>query len=190
MSARSERRLIRQALGGDREECTALIRDHHAAIYRFLARLTRDVTQAEDLTQETFAAAWQRLDGFRGQASLRSWLHRIAYRKFLDARRAASRRPAECTHLDGMSVHGPSVDPLTNVMMDEQSRRLHLAVRALGEADRLAIELHYMQELSYREMAEVLGEPVGTVKSRTNHALAKLRRQLEGAFDDARRQVI
>jgi DNA-directed RNA polymerase specialized sigma24 family protein len=67
------------ALGGRREACAGLVRVHYQAVYRLLVHLTRDAHQAEDLTQETFAAAWEKIGRFQGNASLATWLHRIAY---------------------------------------------------------------------------------------------------------------
>ena len=80
---------------GHPEACAERVRGHYQAVYRLLVHLTRDVHQAEDLTQETFAAAWERIATFEGRATLATWLHRIAYTKFIDARRGRSGRAEE-----------------------------------------------------------------------------------------------
>src|SRR5436305_14025797 len=84
-------RQVRNLRAGRPEACAELVRAHYPAVYRFLVHLTRDVHQAEDLTQEAFAAAWEKIATFQGRAALATWLHRIAYTKFIDARRAAQR---------------------------------------------------------------------------------------------------
>ena len=79
---------------GRREACARLIHEHYPAIYRFLFHLTHDGPEAEDLTQETFAAAWEKIGAFEGRSAFATWLHRIAYGKFVDARRAGRRSAA------------------------------------------------------------------------------------------------
>jgi RNA polymerase sigma-70 factor (ECF subfamily) len=68
---------LNQLRAGNHEARVEFVDNHYQAVYRFLVHLTRDVHQAEDLTQETFAAAWEKIDTFRGGASLATWLHRI-----------------------------------------------------------------------------------------------------------------
>src|ERR1700688_1553281 len=86
-----DQRLLSQVRAGRPEACTELGRRHYQAVYRFLVRLTRNVHRAEDLTQETFAAAWEKIGTFESRATLATWLHRIAYTKFIDAQRAERR---------------------------------------------------------------------------------------------------
>ena len=89
-----ERRLLEAVRVGSREAAEAVVHRHHAGVYRFLLHLTRDPDRAEDLTQETFTSAWRRLGGFAGRSGLGTWLHRIAFAKFVDAqRRRACARP-------------------------------------------------------------------------------------------------
>lgn len=170
----NELRLLREARAGKRDACVELVRSHYATVYRFLLHLTRDVPQAEDLTQDTFAIVWQRLAGFEGRSSFGTWLHRIAYGKFIDARRAGQReqsresRPRE-------SVGG---DPEEAAALADDVRQVHAALDQLAAAERLLLVLHYLQGLSYREVAEVVGEPCGTVKWRISQALDRLRTAL------------
>src|SRR5436309_8441585 len=91
MAEPDDQRLLHNLRAGRPEACAELVRGHYQTVYRFLAHLTRDVHQAEDLTQETFAAAWEKIATFRGRSTLATWLHRIAYTKFIDARRTQRR---------------------------------------------------------------------------------------------------
>ncbi len=180
MNRWSEKLLIGRIVSGDHEACVELIRLHHAPIYRLLVRLCHDAHLAEDLTQETFAAAWAAMDRFKGSSSLGSWLHRIAYRKFVDAHRRRQCSFGYDRTEPSDQVCSADSKPLEAMLAQEEDREVHRALARLDPARRAAIVLHYLQGLSYREMAEVLEEPVGTVKGRVSEALAKLRTLLEG----------
>ena len=85
MTEPDDQRLVNDLRAGRRDACAELVRAHYQAVYRFLVHLTRDVHRAEDLTQETFAAAWEKRATFEGRSTPATWLHRIAYTKFIDA---------------------------------------------------------------------------------------------------------
>ncbi|MHC4156637.1 MAG: RNA polymerase sigma factor, partial [Planctomycetota bacterium] len=86
MPPRQERQTIKKLRQGRRDAYEDVICRHYGPIYRFLAYLTLDAGLAEELTQETFAAAWANIDRFEQRSALATWLHRIAYRKFIDAK--------------------------------------------------------------------------------------------------------
>src|SRR5262249_14807525 len=140
------------------------------------------VHQAEDLTQETFAAAWETIATFQGRASLATWLHRIAYTKFIDARRAERRAAGMRERLT--SPQAAPADPFDTALAGDEARRLYRALDGLDAPERTLLVLHYLQGLSYREMAEVLDEPTGTVKWRTGEALSRLRALLGDEVPD------
>jgi RNA polymerase sigma-70 factor (ECF subfamily) len=165
--------LLSDLRAGRPEACAELIRAHYQEVYRFLVHMTRDIHRAEDLTQETFASAWEKIAGYQGRATLTTWLHRIAYTKFIDAQRA-QRRIARM--IEKLAVPAVSAsDPTTRLVADDEAGSLYRTLQSLAEADRTLIVLHYLQGLSYREMAGVLDEPTGTVKWRTSEALSRLR---------------
>jgi RNA polymerase sigma-70 factor (ECF subfamily) len=167
--------LVSRLRAGRPEACAEIVHIHYASVYRFLVRLTRDIHQAEDLVQETFATAWQKAADFRGRATLTTWLHRIAYTKFLDARRAGRREVGLRERL-AVRLDTPSgLDPCAAVGADDEAERLDRLLHMLDAPLRALLVLHYFQGLSYREMADVLQEPVGTVKWRTGEALDRLR---------------
>jgi RNA polymerase sigma-70 factor (ECF subfamily) len=168
-----DQRLVRDIRAGRPEACAELVRAHYQAVYRLLVHLTRDAHQAEDLTQETFAAAWEKVATFQGRAALATWLHRIAYTKFIDAQRAHRRAAAVRERLTGPK--DAPADPFDSAVADDEARRLYRALDALDAPERTVLVLHYLQGLSYREMATVLDEPTGTVKWRTGEALNRLR---------------
>jgi RNA polymerase sigma-70 factor (ECF subfamily) len=169
-------RLVEKLRAGDRAAGAELVRACYPLVYRFLVHLARDVHLAEDLTQETFGAAWQRIGTFQGRATLKTWLHRIAYSKFIDNRRAGERAKGIRQRLARPTTTPPC--PLDRLQSDDEARRLYLALDELDESPRTMLVLHYLQDLSYQEMATILNEPTGTVKWRTMEALKKLRELL------------
>jgi RNA polymerase sigma-70 factor (ECF subfamily) len=170
--------LVKRILAGQQQACTELVDLHHEAIYRFLAHLCQDVHWAEDLAQETFTTAWSRLGSFNGKASLATWLHRIAYCKFVDALRQRRRRvPAKsAVPLEQVTACDPA--PIDAILADERERELYEALGQLDSGDREVLALHYFQDFSFSEMADVLGIRTGLAKWRTSQALGRLRQLL------------
>ena len=179
MGKRSERLKLRSIIEGQREACEQVIFEHYKSIYCFLVYLSGNANLSEDLTQETFISAWANVDQFEGRASLKSWLHRIAYNKFLDSERSSKKRSNVTASLK-KDDSNEKFDPLHRITQDEHSRILFDAMHKLEQAEYAVIVLHYIQDFSYREMANILNEPVGTIKWRTNKALKKLREILTG----------
>ena len=181
MIAREERQLIRSIRAGNQEACAELVHRHYASIYRFLLHLSGNVSSAEDLTQETFAAAWAGIGRFGGRASLKTWLYKIAYGKFVDLKRQSKVSQTAIEQLQRQNNSPAETrNPLAEAMTEERSARVYAAVGELNRDEREVIVLHYFQGLSFREMAAVLNEPTGTVKGRTSRALGQLKQSLDG----------
>lgn len=179
MQDRVERRILSDLREGRREAYEGLIDAHYGSVYRFLLLLTCERNAAEDLTQEVFTAAWRALDRFEGRASLGTWLHRIAYNTFVDAQRRADRRQGHAERVRA-GESSPARDPVSELMAVEEVAWVRQGLEQLDVDDRTVLVLHYVQGLSYRETAAVLGQPIGTVKWLTKRALDRLRRQLTG----------
>ena len=134
-----------------------LIGQHHALLYRYAYRLSGSAADAEDLTQQTYLIACQNLDQLREPSAAKSWLCSILRRAFLRGCQVRSMTiPLE-------SVVEPSVDAAPTDIDEEALRQ---ALEELPEEYRSAVILYYFQELSYKEIAEVLEIPLGTVMSR------------------------
>jgi len=161
--------LVQRILSGDKAAGEQFVIEHYEAIFRFLRNLTGSKEDAEDLTQQTFLRAWEALSSFRGDSSLSTWLHSIAYREYTHWLR--SRR--EFVPLDEI------VD-----MPDEQANQnleavlLRWAIYRLAPEHREVFVLHYLQGFSVSEIAKIIGIPAGTVKSRLFFARQKLRELL------------
>lgn len=182
MTEPDEQRLLEKLNAGNRDACAELIRDRYQVVYRFLLRLTRDVHLAEDLTQETFATCWQKRATFQGHASLATWLHRIAYTKFIDSQRRAQRE--KTIHQRRTPAMAAPANPLDSLQCSDEAHLLNRTLDQLEDSHRSVLVLHYLQGLSYREMGEVLAEPTGTVKWRTLEALKRLRELLNDEVSD------
>lgn len=143
------------------------------AVYRFALRLSRgNEVEAADIVQETFLRAYRAFDRFQPGTSARAWLHTILQRVRIDVFRRARRRP-ETVELTG---EGPSVRPSQDALT--AGHDLERALRELPEAFRTAVVLRDVEELSYAEIAAVLGVPMGTVMSRIHRGRALLREAL------------
>ncbi len=152
------------------------------ALYRMARRLTRDTSRAEDLVQETFARALRSRDGFNLQEfGIKPWLLRIMYNLHLNRSDREKRQPAAASDesLEQSTPNASSdlpIDPASFQAMDQQ---LVHALDGLPEDYRTVILLWAVEELSYKEIAETLDIPLGTVMSRLHRARQKLATELK-----------
>jgi RNA polymerase sigma-70 factor, ECF subfamily len=166
-----ERALLRRAQRGDRFAFGLLVERHQDRLFTVAARLLGSREDAADAVQETLIRAWTGLPRFRGEAQLSTWLHRILLNAVHDQRARA--RPA--LPLD--EAHEPA-DPRDRIAERELSDGLQRALAALEDDFRAAVLLADVSGLAYAEIAEVLGVPVGTVRSRIFRGRRELARAL------------
>ena len=153
---------------------------HYEEVHRLVLRLVREPAAARDLTQETFTRAYQALAGFRGDATLKTWLARIAQNLVLDHFRRLAREHAGGTAwLDDADVQSL---PETNALDQAQASQLHESnacvqrcVDHLAEAYRQAVVLHDMAGMTNGEIAKLLGVSLATVKIRVHRGRQQLR---------------
>ena len=157
----------------ERFEAEAL--PHLKALYGTAYRMTRNSHDAEDLVQETLLRAYRAFDGYTSGTNIRAWLHTILYRVRTDAFRRAGRAPRTVE----MEGDGPAV-PAPQEALAAGGEDLVRTLDALPVAFRIAVVLRDVQELSYEEIAGVLGIPIGTVMSRIHRGRALLRADLRG----------
>jgi RNA polymerase sigma-70 factor (ECF subfamily) len=181
-----DRFLVWRLRRGDRDACRELILIHHTAIYAYLRRLGADASRAEDLTQETYMRAWRSIESLRQAASLRSWLLTIARNEFFQLMRVGRIETVGLEQAKESASGDPPADDVAALL--ERDVAVQDAVRRLEPDLKEAIALHYFQDLSFREVAAVLGVPSGTAKSRVHHALNRLRAMLGKEAADHERQ--
>lgn len=199
--AHDDAALVREVAAGS-EAALATLYDRHAdAVYAAACRLTADRQVAEEVVQETFLALWNRAELYDPAAgSLAAWLHTIARNRTVDRLRAAGRRPnlialSSAAGIDedgtaalerivsaGDVLGGANLGPGPEGSVEAAELRATVqdALAAMPDQERTVIELAYREGLSQSEIAERLGWPLGTVKTRTRRALLRLRTLLAG----------
>ena len=164
--------LLQAWRAGDARAGSRLLVRHFRTVHRFVAsRIDRG---AEDLVQEVFLRCVERRDDFRGKGSFRSYLLAIARNKVIDHLRARHGLRAPET-LETKSLHDMLPSPSRFVVERREQQVLLMALRRLPFDLQVAVELHYWEDLSTREIAHVLGIPQGTVKTRLARGRARLR---------------
>ncbi len=168
--------LLQRVAMGDQAALDALYARHAAVLLRYLRQLTRDTLEAEEILQDTFVAAWTSAKRFEGRSTVRTWLCSIARRQWRDRHRRHALDLDQNTDLDQLTDPAPTPDE--DVLEAVAAEELGALVERLSPAHRDVLALAFVDELSYAEIAQVLDVPVGTVKSRLNHAKQALKKLL------------
>ncbi len=182
MQATSDEALIGRIASGDKVAMQVLFARHHVRVYRFVLRLVRDQTKAEDLISEVFLDVWRQAGKFEARSAVSTWLLAIARYKALSALR---RRPDE--ELDdeaAAAIEDPGDDPETALTKKDKGEILRKCLTALSPEHREIIDLVYYHEKSVEEVAEIVGIPGNTVKTRMFYARKRLSELLKAAGVD------
>lgn len=170
----------------ERVDSAQLVRQFHAVLFRYAYRLTGSNSDAEDLTQQTFLTAHQKLGGLRDMAKVKSWLFTVMRNTYLKGCRKQRPVPAGNIELDvdNLPARLPREDEI-----DRQA--LQLALDELTDDYKVVLVMFYFEELSYKEIGEKLALPLGTVMSRLSRAKGHLRqRLLSRGFGDEIQEAI
>jgi RNA polymerase sigma-70 factor (ECF subfamily) len=183
MKQSAESKMIAEAppVSSDSARLRQIVQQHYGSIYGYVYRLSGSVADAEDLTQQTFMIAHQKLHQVREQDKVVGWLFTIARTCFLKSRRR--KRPSAASNyelnVDEIPERFPDDSPI-----DEE--RLQQALDELEEDFKVVVTMFYFEELSYKEIAEQLKIPIGTVMSRLARAKGRLRHALaDGSSETA-----
>jgi RNA polymerase sigma-70 factor (ECF subfamily) len=150
--------------------------------YSLIFRVVRDAAIAEDLVQETFLRVWNRAQGFdTAKGSLGPWLLAVARNRAIDYLRSASGRMRNALELEESEHPSSFMDLEKEILRSDRARRVKEAMDKLAPHQRQVIELAYFEGLSQSEMAEKMGQPLGTVKTWVRTALKILREDLGAA---------
>lgn len=175
-----ERVLLADLRTGSRNAAERLVEATYPKVFAALSRLCGNADEAADLTQETYRKAWQSLGGFREAALVSTWLFRIAYNTFLNARR----RPVLVEPLDPdreALAADPAPAPAERAADAEIARLLRRAVLALPEELRFAVTAHYWGEVTVTEIARLEGVTPPAIRKRLTRAQATLAVAMEDA---------
>jgi RNA polymerase sigma-70 factor (ECF subfamily) len=187
-----EQELVRELKSGSEEAFALLIAQYSQPIYSLIARSLRDPSEAADVTQEVFVKVFRKISSFHGDASLRTWIYRIALHETSNQRRWWNRHKrqelaidapleneeGECTCLAEM-LATEDASPCEQAMRTETRQRVEAALHELPDAYREVVVLREIEGFGYEEIAEILNVNLGTVKSRLTRGRAALREWLK-----------
>lgn len=167
-------------------EFSELVDAHYQALFRFGMSLTRDVDRAADLVQETFCIWAQKGDQLRDKTKAKTWLFTTLHREFLSQRRHSARFSDEPIN----EAISPAVSGEEDADRQMDGARAVELLGALEEAYRAPLALFYLQQHSYREIAEILDLPIGTVMSRLSRGKEMLRKQMTAEPSSAPKNIL
>lgn len=179
-----DRRLIGECLNGRSAAYGVLVRRYQDRLYNTVYRLLDHPEDAQDVVQESFIAAYQSLGSFKGDSLFFTWLYRIA----MNAAISLKRKKKATVSLDSGSKHDLAINPLDQSQDNqpgdamerrEEELRLQAALSRLSPEHRAVIVLKDIEDLRYEDIADALGVPIGTVRSRLHRARLELREILE-----------
>ena len=175
MHDQSDDELIRRHLTGDRAAFGALVERHQKRVYNLAFRMLGRPEDASDATQDAFVTAMRKLEGFRGASTFTTWLHRVTVNTCYDALRKRQREvPVDEEDQPETAAPGDLADE-SAAAVDVQR-----ALLEVPEEFRAVLVLHDVQGVPYEAIAEAIGAPVGTVKSRLHRGRVSLARALRG----------
>ncbi len=184
--------IVAELKSGSEEAFARLVADYHQPIYSLVARTIQNPADAADLTQDIFIKIYRGISGFHGNASLRTWIYRIALNEASNQRRWWSRHRRQEVTLETEAVKSNEGQPLAikdtladsrmspfeSAMHQELREQVEAALRQVVEPFRTAVVLRDLEGFAYEEIAEILNVNLGTVKSRLVRGRAQLKQQL------------
>lgn len=192
-----DQQLVERVQRGDKRAFNLLVTKYERRLIRLLSRFVRDPHEVEDIAQEAFIKAYRALPTFRGDAAFYTWLYRIGINTAKNYLMARGRRAPTSTEFDAEEAEGfedatglqDLNTPENELLSKEVAKVVNDAMAALPEDLRTAISLREMEGLSYEEIAETMGCPIGTVRSRifrAREAIAAKLRPILGTNLDTR----
>ncbi len=166
-------RWVERAQDGDLGAFEELYRLHRGRVYALCLRMSGDAGEAEELTQDAFVRAWEKLDGFRGASAFSSWLHRLTVNVVLGRWRARGRHRERVVSIHDAGLEDPQHDPKPRLALDLES-----AIAGLPAGARTVFVLHDVEGYRHRDIAELTGLAVGTSKTQLHRARKLLRKAL------------
>ena len=179
--------LVQRAQANDRAAFNEIVLRYKSKVFNYISRQVHSISEAEDLTQETFIRAYTSIRSFQSRASLNTWLFRIATNLCIDHSRrlkthiqatSLSTESVESEEETQRDVPDSSFDPQRLLLNRELGLKLEIALKELPEKLRTVVLLYDLEGLAYEEISTIIGCPLGTVKSRLFNARAALRKKL------------
>lgn len=167
----SDETLVKRTRAGDADAFSELARRHEQTVYNLSLRFMRNASLAEDMAQEAFLKAYQKIHKFRGESRFSTWLYRIVCNVCLSELQKRKRRG----ELSRTFEAGPAVSPGTTLAQSDEAELIRRCVVQLPKRYAEVITLYYLEECSYDEVAEIMAVPEGTLKTWMHRARRQLR---------------
>lgn len=172
---KSDIELVLAVKNGDRKSFSELVLRHQRSLLRLTLRLSREQALAEDIVQESFIKAYQKIHLFEGRSSFKSWLFQIALNT---AKNRFRERMNDAVNIDDVHL-GIDAGAENGMVQGDIRKRIRMEVDRLPEKQRMALTLRVFEDLSFKEIAQIMDCPYDTAKANYRHALLKLRERLE-----------
>ncbi|MFZ2303379.1 MAG: RNA polymerase sigma factor [Minisyncoccia bacterium] len=177
--------LILGYIEGDTEALTEIVARNIGLVYRYALRMTKDIEQAEDITQETFVKLWRNIHKFDTEKNFRTWILGIAHNTAIDFLR--KRKISVFSDFDTKDERNAITDTLADIAplapeifeKEETKKLLDSALEQISPMHHEVLALYYEEDLTFNEIGEILNKPLNTVKSQYRRALEELRKILE-----------
>jgi RNA polymerase sigma-70 factor (ECF subfamily) len=179
----SDEALIDAIAAGDRRALQALYVRHNVRIFRFVLRLSGDSSLAEDIVADVFLEVWRQADGFKAKSRVSTWILAIARHKALSVLRRRS--DEQLDERAATSIVDPADDSEAMLCRHDRSAIVRKCLSQLSAIHREVLDLVYYHEKSVQEVAQIVGVPVGTVKTRMFYARQRMENLLAAAGVDA-----
>lgn len=173
--------LVQRVRAGDRRAFDELFRRHQRGLYFLCLRISRGEAEAQDLCQRAFLRAFQSLASFRGDSSFKTWLYRIAVNLSKNFLRDSGRRGEVPIEDSLYTLSSAEKSALDRVLDEEARRRLHQILDELPAKQRATLQLRVYEDLSFAEIAEILGGTENAAKVNFHYAVKALKKLLTGS---------
>ncbi len=181
MNKDGDKNFLRRLKSGDKRAFERLFTEYKNMIYTIVKRMVYNKNEADDLVADIFIKIYQSIHRFEEKAKLSTWMYRIAYNHCLDHIRKAKRDPLESYEpLDSkFDLSSNGLDAEKMVLKEERERVLYAMVDSMPERYRMVLNFYYFEGISYNDISEIMGIPMGTVKTYLFRAKAHLREKMK-----------
>ena len=173
-----ETELVVAIAQGSRQAMSRFYKAFESTVYRFVLMRIGDSAEAAEILNDVMLDVWRGAERFQGRSAIRTWVLGIAHHKVIDRLRAKQRRPESTEYEDTIADESLGAEQAM-VALGDASLVKH-CLEKLSDAHRQVVQLSFFEDLAYREIAEILDCPDGTVKTRMFHAKSALKRCLSG----------
>lgn len=191
MSSAKDQIYIEKILQGDISSYNYLVNNYKDMVYTIALKIVRNHEDAEEIAQDSFVKAFQKLQSFRGESKFSTWLYTIVYRTAISKIR---KKNIETTDIDDFVIENHSVDfsfpQLDLLKVEEQKKYVKIAIDSLSELDALLITLFYLNENTFDEINEITGLTKTNIKVRLFRARKKLYKELSQILESELKTIL